>query len=140
MILRPPRSTRTDTLFPYTTLFRSVKTLIEDAEWSQWSDRQIAAACGVSHPFVAAIRAPKAAERQQENRLRSAGRVESDSIPAPKATQIHADNAPIATPPKLTVIEGGKDAAELDAVRSEERRVGQEWVSTGRPGGARYQK
>src|SRR3546814_4779099 len=27
MILRPPRSTRTDTLFPYTTLFRS---LIED--------------------------------------------------------------------------------------------------------------
>src|SRR3546814_20429001 len=27
MIRRPPRSTRTDTLFPYTTLFRSVKTL-----------------------------------------------------------------------------------------------------------------
>src|SRR3546814_8190037 len=27
MILRPPRSTRTDTLFPYTTLFRS---------WKQW--------------------------------------------------------------------------------------------------------
>src|SRR3546814_7567291 len=25
MILRPPRSTRTDTLFPYTTLFRSGK-------------------------------------------------------------------------------------------------------------------
>src|SRR3546814_15608241 len=24
MILRPPRSTRTDTLFPYTTLFRSI--------------------------------------------------------------------------------------------------------------------
>src|SRR3546814_7452613 len=27
MILRPPRSTRTDTLFPYTTLFRSVSGL-----------------------------------------------------------------------------------------------------------------
>src|SRR3546814_2640193 len=27
MIRRPPRSTRTDTLFPYTTLFRSVKKL-----------------------------------------------------------------------------------------------------------------
>src|SRR3546814_12111467 len=25
MIRRPPRSTRTDTLFPYTTLFRSIK-------------------------------------------------------------------------------------------------------------------
>src|SRR3546814_20271521 len=29
MILRPPRSTRTDTLVPYTTLFRSVRTLAE---------------------------------------------------------------------------------------------------------------
>src|SRR3546814_2301940 len=27
MIRRPPRSTRTDTLFPYTTLFRSPRTL-----------------------------------------------------------------------------------------------------------------
>src|SRR3546814_10117987 len=27
MIRRPPRSTRTDTLFPYTTLFRSFKTI-----------------------------------------------------------------------------------------------------------------
>src|SRR3546814_7973624 len=37
MILRPPRSTRTDTLFPYTTLFRSAdhgrrEGLAEDAE------------------------------------------------------------------------------------------------------------
>src|SRR3546814_16831700 len=30
MIRRPPRSTRTDTLFPYTTLFRSQRKLIED--------------------------------------------------------------------------------------------------------------
>src|SRR3546814_14755163 len=30
MIRRPPRSTRTDTLFPYTTLFRSA-TLVESA-------------------------------------------------------------------------------------------------------------
>src|SRR3546814_15799707 len=29
MIRRPPRSTRTDTLFPYTTLFRSMNTLVE---------------------------------------------------------------------------------------------------------------
>src|SRR3546814_9910509 len=31
MIRRPPRSTRTDTLFPYTTLFRS-RSLVRDAE------------------------------------------------------------------------------------------------------------
>src|SRR3546814_10435554 len=30
MIRRPPRSTRTDTLFPYTTLFRSVQQLLND--------------------------------------------------------------------------------------------------------------
>src|SRR3546814_6809097 len=34
MIRRPPRSTRTDTLFPYTTLFRSVE------QQAQSSDRQ----------------------------------------------------------------------------------------------------
>src|SRR3546814_18035228 len=28
MIRRPPRSTRTDTLFPYTTLFRSLRSLL----------------------------------------------------------------------------------------------------------------
>src|SRR3546814_11175779 len=30
MIRRPPRSTRTDTLFPYTTLFRSLRGLVID--------------------------------------------------------------------------------------------------------------
>src|SRR3546814_4700551 len=29
MIRRPPRSTRTDTLFPYTTLFRSIPDVVE---------------------------------------------------------------------------------------------------------------
>src|SRR3546814_7590602 len=36
MIRRPPRSTRTDTLFPYTTLFRSdVRLILEDAEFEK---------------------------------------------------------------------------------------------------------
>src|SRR3546814_5697200 len=35
MIRRPPRSTRTDTLFPYTTLFRS---LLEGGTLTQWRD------------------------------------------------------------------------------------------------------
>src|SRR3546814_14813835 len=30
MIRRPPRSTRTDTLFPYTTLFRSVRLYVKE--------------------------------------------------------------------------------------------------------------
>src|SRR3546814_14677699 len=32
MIRRPPRSTRTDTLFPYTTLFRSAETFQRDPQ------------------------------------------------------------------------------------------------------------
>src|SRR3546814_14811177 len=34
MIRRPPRSTRTDTLFPYTTLFRSIGWRLSPAEWA----------------------------------------------------------------------------------------------------------
>src|SRR3546814_15914199 len=37
MIRRPPRSTRTDTLFPYTTLFRS----------RRFADRETALLCGL---------------------------------------------------------------------------------------------
>src|SRR3546814_14660657 len=39
MIRRPPRSTRTDTLFPYTTLFRSelqFRTLVENSPMPLW--------------------------------------------------------------------------------------------------------
>src|SRR3546814_18288534 len=49
MIRRPPRSTRTDTLFPYTTLFRSLRTLAQ-------RERILCAAqkCFVEHGFHAA--------------------------------------------------------------------------------------
>src|SRR3546814_10741562 len=35
MIRRPPRSTRTDTLFPYTTLFRSETWHLVESLWNQ---------------------------------------------------------------------------------------------------------
>lgn len=35
---------------------RSVRMLLEDEEWSQWTDREIARRCNVSHPFVSKIR------------------------------------------------------------------------------------
>src|SRR3546814_20091976 len=40
MIRRPPRSTRTDTLFPYTTLFRSRLALIITANGGKVSDEE----------------------------------------------------------------------------------------------------
>src|SRR3546814_9152008 len=49
MIRRPPRSTRTDTLFPYTTRFRSV-----NAAWAQSGGN---ASKSMGHPALAATRA-----------------------------------------------------------------------------------
>src|SRR3546814_20763074 len=45
MIRRPPRSTRTDTLFPYTTLFRSGATVTQRLP----ADADLAALRGVTH-------------------------------------------------------------------------------------------
>jgi len=38
---------------------KSVQMLLDDVEWSNWSDRQIARYVGVSHPFVAQLRRPE---------------------------------------------------------------------------------
>lgn len=35
---------------------RAVLTLLNDPEWAQWSDREIARRCGVAHPFVGKLR------------------------------------------------------------------------------------
>jgi hypothetical protein len=35
---------------------KAVTTLIRSERWSGWSDREIARQCGVTHPFVAAVR------------------------------------------------------------------------------------
>ncbi len=36
---------------------RAVATMLADPDWGRWSDREIARRCGVSHPFVAQVRA-----------------------------------------------------------------------------------
>jgi len=38
---------------------KAVQTMLDDFEWSEFSDREIARACCVSHVFVATIRRPK---------------------------------------------------------------------------------
>lgn len=38
---------------------KAVQIMLADAEWAKWSDRKIAEACEVTHPFVASIRTPK---------------------------------------------------------------------------------
>src|SRR3546814_2315889 len=56
MIRRPPRSTRTDTLFPYTTLFRSSRRRLIRAE----ARRRGGVSCAVPWPAPAANHFPAA--------------------------------------------------------------------------------
>src|SRR3546814_5580134 len=56
MIRRPPRSTRTDTLFPYTTLFRSLRAGILDCVGKQVGRRRRARGGRADELFRAAAR------------------------------------------------------------------------------------
>src|SRR3546814_9734504 len=55
MIRRPPRSTRTDTLFPYTTLFRSADLQLAQPVARQPAERPSAGASGRLHPRIGEI-------------------------------------------------------------------------------------
>ena len=53
---------------------RAVTTLLEDGEWSQWSNREIARRCAVSDVFVAAVRADLSANGLQMEQVRKVER------------------------------------------------------------------
>src|SRR3546814_4042724 len=53
MIRRPPRSTRTDTLFPYTTLFRSC-----GGEYRRWHDGEGCRCCACHASLLSAQSVP----------------------------------------------------------------------------------
>lgn len=96
---------------------KAVQTLLADPEWAAWSDRKIAEVCGVGHPFVAAIRTPAIAAKQQENRAANAAKkaqpVESDSTPvhAPTPTPSPGSQAEQHDEPE----DDGPSAAEIAA-------------------------
>src|SRR3546814_17140679 len=102
MIRRPPRSTRTDTLFPYTTLFRSNVAHLEDSS------------CQANH---LRHRVGTVGERRHA--------VEGDA-------RAHHIEMPVA--PEEDAGGGGEAGDRIRqpraGVRSEERRVGKECVST----------
>src|SRR3546814_12460446 len=103
MIRRPPRSTRTDTLFPYTTLFRSDRVVV-------------APPCLDQHPGLG-----KAVEDFAVEQLVPQGAVEALVIPVlpwrarRDVERLHAD-----------LPEPGPESGRDELPRSEERRVGKE--------------
>src|SRR3546814_12154738 len=119
MIRRPPRSTRTDTLFPYTTLFRS-----------QAADEEVSLPVNVAVDFFRGI----TKEREAETIARAFVEKHFD---APNASFVYVQKWRDGIAVEMQ--EGG-GKAYLPEVRSEERRVGEECVSTCRYRWAPYQK
>src|SRR3546814_12363309 len=118
MIRRPPRSTPTDTLFPYTTLFRASTSSARTAEGlifdpkrqpgirRQPLDQRVAEQCaGRPHPARALVRKQRDARFGEHLRSRAIARI-------------------------AVALNARTHARALG--RSEERSVGKEWVSTGR--------
>src|SRR3546814_11068240 len=106
MIRRPPRSTRTDTLFPYTTLFRSMGDFAEQMVFL-WSFPPATADVPVYEALRADLNASGEADIHTENL---------------KATPMQSWIGLYAL---LQIIR----SADLTEFRSEERRVGKECVS-----------
>src|SRR3546814_18527242 len=120
MTRRPPESTRTDTLFPYTTLFRSTQDLVSILLPSQ-HDRTILGPGSI----------PRA--RRVPRNLSGPG--------SPGHHAIHhvqqPPRIPAACPRRPKAGRGDlcfRDRAQEQGRRSEERRVGKECVSTCRSG------
>src|SRR3546814_12908082 len=126
MVLRPPRSTRTVTLFPYTTLFQSlVGHRRREAAFEQAVLDEIGRGPEQFLPGEEAARIHQPA-------LLAWGA--HDRVIDPSAMDLYAARMPQARKVLLggsghmTVMEQPGDVAE--AIRSEERRVGKECVST----------
>src|SRR3546814_16889087 len=123
MIRRPPRSTRTDTLFPYTTLFRSTEGLDTNHRANHVAiDVDIA---GLDH--LGRERDGIIEPRMQPEGEAIAGRVdradERCKPPGPKTQDVKHGSKHLASKPcNIVNLDNGR--------RSEERRVGKECVST----------
>src|SRR3546814_15331975 len=123
MIRRPPRSTRTDTLFPYTTLFRS-------------GDHRRALP---RHPEDAGR---KGAGRLLRASRRSGPQEKALDVGTARLAEAAAARGHAAGGSAIAGPEKGHSATARRAFeeRSEERRVGKECVSTVRSGGSRDHK
>src|SRR3546814_14463690 len=129
MIRRPPRSTRTDTLFPYTTLFRSIFASIDDpqlearigADVLREVRDELELVQGASHPFDLAA---YLAGRQTPVFFGSA----VNNFGVQLLLDFFVRHAPSPRPRETTT----RMVEPAEPKRSEERRVGKEWGSTGR--------
>lgn len=90
---------------------RAVETLLMDAEWAQWSDREIARRAGVSQPFVGSLR-PVASDNgyQMERTVQRGGTTYTQRTPAPRPAP-----APQTAPERLAANMAQNDPAPAPA-------------------------
>src|SRR3546814_14314327 len=120
---RPPRSTRTDTLFPYTTLFRS---FIKPRELAGSTNLIVMTRSGAgvrTYTFELTARRGGIGARSADTFFKVAFRYPREEAAAAQAAAIQAASAQAGGPQ-----------------RSDERRVGQECVIRAGHGGRRYIK
>lgn len=105
---------------------RAVERLLEDPEWSTWSDRAIARAARVTHPFVATVRArhgapaPSAAATSSSRESESANPGGNVSTPADTLQAPEPDNTvrtPVQREHKGKQLTAG-DCAAMRALRA----------------------
>src|SRR3546814_11112606 len=121
MIRRPPRSTRTDTLFPYTTLFRSEGREVFRHAVTKMSEVILEAleATGLTAEDIDWFVPHQANKRIIDGTARKLG-IDGDRVVV--TIDEHANTSAASIPLALSVAVGDN--------RSEERRVGEECVST----------
>src|SRR3546814_15704849 len=130
MLRRPPRSTRTDTLFPYTTLFRSART-VECLE--QWLVGTLEA-----HAPIGAVLDDRDAARFGEGDKRFAPRRRHGGTGRVVEFGDIIDQLGQRTTRCRAAVERGLQRRDVEPMRSEEHRLGKEGVSTVRSRSASY--
>src|SRR3546814_17913587 len=128
MIRRPPRSTRTDTLFPYTTLFRSPPCVRTDKGDPAVAQRDVADHARTAGPVVDRALADDdiVGRRRGVAAGQHAERCDQPPI-CSKRTPVHQ-----AVPaPDLAYCDGVVPKFWRKSLRSEERSVGKECVRNG---------
>ena len=107
---------------------RAVKTLLNDAEWSRWSDREIARQCAVDHKTVAGLRPKPSGELPQidqpQGRLVNRGGTTYTQKPRAdagdakgKAAALHQPEGKVHVPERRTaeVAQGGNETLSPQA-------------------------
>src|SRR3546814_13452071 len=136
MIRRPPRSTRTDTLFPYTTLFRSREQRLEAVKFEELAQRPVRDA--LYRKILERLRQRRVADQphQLTTEPRHVGMLDEIRLEFGLSDLLDVGDDVLDRAILLDELRGGLRAHARHAGhivdRSAERCVGKECVSTGR--------